>query len=87
MTAEITMRQLWWNHSLMDFFFRNQSEETLNELMDAVEENKATVLDTIDDYYDDLDECEEDFYNASVDDLIEQLSLTPIGIDEEEDDD
>lgn len=86
MNAEITFSQLWWNASLMNFFFRNQAEDTLNELVESVEESTSDVIDRIDDYYDDLDECEEDFYSGTIPELIEQLGLTPIEKDDDEED-
>lgn len=78
MKAEITMHQLWWNHSVRNFFFRTQAWETVEELMERMEYSEATynaVFDAIDDRYDDLDDMEEDFYNESVEDLIDMLEL------------
>ena len=87
MNAEITMSQLWWNPSVMNFFFRDQAKNELEGLMDVVEESVAEVLDAIEDYSDDLDEIEEIFYNESTEDIIEMLGLTPIEIEDDEDDD
>lgn len=69
----------------MNFFFRNQVEDTLNELIESVEESTSAIIDRIDDYYEDLDECEEDFYSGTVSELIEQFGLTPIERDDDED--
>lgn len=78
MKAEITIWQVYWNKGLMDFFFRGQAEETLNELIKSVEENLDNVTDIIDEFFDDLETCEETFYSESVEDIIEMLGLTPI---------
>lgn len=34
MKAEVTFSELYWNESLMSFFFRKQSIRTLDELME-----------------------------------------------------
>lgn len=87
MKAEITMSQLWWNQSVRNFFFRKQAWETVEELMERVECSEATynaVFDAIDDRYDNLDDMEEDFYNESVEDLIDMLELNEYIIEEVE---
>lgn len=78
MTAEITMSQLWWNPYVMGFFFRNQAQDTLEELMDNVAESTPEVLDAIENYTDDLDEVEEILYNEPMSVIIETFGLTPI---------
>ena len=86
MKAEITFSQLYWNHSLMNYFFRSQSENTLNELLDRAED-RQTAVSLIDEYsefnYSDLDYLEEDFYNESVETL---ATMFGIELSEEEDD-
>ena len=76
MQAELTMRQVYANHSVLDFFFRTQSENTFNELFDSVEERSDEICDAIENYSDDLDEIEEMFYNDSVEELAETFGLT-----------
>lgn len=78
MKAEITMSQLWWNPSVRGFFFRYQSWAAVEELMGMVEYSEKTydeVFDAIDEYFDDLDECEETFYSEHLDDIIEMIGL------------
>lgn len=58
MKAEITFSQLYWNCSLMDFFFREQSKMTVEDLMASVEDPK-TALEKIDTYASEND-CELD---------------------------
>lgn len=89
MKAEITFSQLWLNNSLMNFFFRTQSEDTLNELFERVVDTQNAV-ETIDAYCDandiSLDELEEMFYSESVEDLAEEFCIE-LSEEEEEDDD
>ena len=66
MKAEITFNQLWANPSVRKFFFRSQSENTLQQLrFRAVDFEDA--IKQIDNYADkkgcDLDEIEEMFYS------------------------
>lgn len=83
MKAEITMSQLYSNCSLLNFFFRTQSENTFNELFDSVEESNREVFDAIENYSDDLDEIEELFYNESIQELADIFCLTLINDEDE----
>lgn len=93
MKAEITMNQLWWNHSIRNFFFRSQAWNAVEELMGMVEYSEKTynaVFDAIDEYFDDLDDCEETFYSEPLDDIIENIGLgsyIPNYEDDEDDED
>lgn len=64
MKTEITMQELYWNPSLIDFFMRQQAQNSLLNLLDKVED-KEEMLNSIDDYFDDLDDMEEFFYSES----------------------
>lgn len=86
MKAEITMRQLWWNPSVMGFFFRKQAQDTLEELMGKVEESTPEVLGAIENYTDELDEVEEILYNEPMSVIIGTFSLTPIDKGESDED-
>lgn len=85
MKAEITFNQLYWNPSIMGYFFRTQSEKTLNELLDRAFDRKDAV-ERLDEYadenYDDLDDFEEWLYEEDV----ETIART-VGIALQEDDD
>ena len=87
MKADVTFSQLYWNPSLMNFFFRSQSEKTLNKLLDRANDRKAAV-ERIDEYaeenYDDLDELEELFYEDTVETIAD---LMGIELQEEEEND
>ena len=81
MKAEVNFSQVYYNSSLMSFFFRNQSEKTLDELLEKCTESNDLIFNAIENYSDDLDEIEELFYNESLEDIAEELGLT---IEEEE---
>lgn len=78
MKAEITFGQLYWNNSLMDFFFRQQSKNTLDELMKRVD-SPMQAIELIDSYVDandiDADELDEIFYNDSIEDIAEKFGI------------
>jgi hypothetical protein len=84
MKAEISISQVYYNASLLNFFFRTQAENTFNELFESVEEENEDVFNAIEGYSDDLDEIEEMFYNDSIDEIISNLRLTAIEEEEEE---
>lgn len=79
MKAEITFSQLWYNPSILGFFFRSQSEKTLEELMNRTSLSSDAVCDSIDTYADnyevDLDTIEEMFYNDSIEELAEEFEI------------
>jgi len=83
MNAQITISNLYYNHSLLNFFFRTQSQNDFNKLFESVEEHKQEVFQAIENYSDDLDEVEEMFYNDSIAEICEQLGLTLIEETEE----
>ena len=78
MKAEITFSQLYWNNSLMDFFFRQQSKNTLDELMKRVD-SPMKAIELIDSYVDDndidADELDDIFYNDSIEDISEMFGI------------
>lgn len=86
MKAEITIEQVWYNHSLMNFFFREQAEKTLETFLDNVEDTGA-ALDCIEDYAEmhdlTLDDIEEMFYEDSVEELADEFGIE-LEEDEEE---
>lgn len=82
MKAEVTLSQVYYNHSILSFFFRTQAKETFNELFESVQEDDNEVFDAIENYSDDLDEIEELFYSESISDICEIFGLTLISEDE-----
>ena len=81
MKAELTIKQLYYNSSIMNFFFRTQAENTFNELIEKCEESNDEIFNAIENYSDDLDDVEELFYNDSIEEIATELGLT---IEEEE---
>ena len=79
MVASITLEQLWFNTTILDFFFRKQARETLEELVERVGGRKSEakfneLAERIEDVYvGDLDVFEEDCYNNSVLEIMETL--------------
>lgn len=83
------MSQLYYNDSLMSFFFRDQAKRTLEELMNRASEPGSYVLDDVEDYADeqmdgDLDTLEEMFYEESVEDIAEVIGIELNEEDEED---
>lgn len=79
MVVDITMSQLWWNKSLMNYFFRKQSENTLNEVMEKIAvEDYEQSFEMIDEFFETLDDCEETFYEKPANDIVEMLGLPVI---------
>ena len=80
MKADVTLSQIWFNQSLLSFFFRDQARETLDKIIsvaggknnpDAFEE----LEEAVESYYEDLDEFEEDLYNEQTDDILANLGI------------
>lgn len=80
MKATITLQQLWFNATLLDFFFRKQARETFEEIIDLTgaresESRFNELSEAIEGYYLDLDEFEEDCYNLSAQEILDQLEI------------
>ena len=84
MKAELTIKQLYYNASIMNFFFRTQSENTFNELIEKCTESNDEIFNAIENYSDDLDNIEEMLYNDSIDEIATELGLTILEEEEEE---
>jgi two-component sensor histidine kinase len=76
MKAEITLANSYYNKSLFNYFFREQAQEELINLLNKVEEDIETVSDIVEELYEDIDEVEEVFYNENLDEIIELFNLT-----------
>ena len=87
MNAQVSISQLYYNKSILNFFFRTQSEEEFNNLFDSVEEDTEDVFNAIENYSDDLDYIEEMFYSDTTQEIISNLGLTAIELEEEDADD
>ena len=91
MRTEVTMTNLWWNPSLMGFFFRDQAKGSLEELVNKSSELNESVLEKIEDYAEandyDLDMIEEMFYEMSLGELAEEFEIELQEDDEDEEED
>ena len=72
----LTVRALYYNSSIRNFFLRTQAENTFNELFEKVEETADEVINAMEDYDDDLDTIEEMLYSDSIEELAEAFGLT-----------
>ena len=76
MKAELTIEQLYYNASIMNFFFRTQAENTFNELLEKCDESNDAIFEAIENYSDDLDIIEEMLYNDDIEEIATELGLT-----------
>ena len=84
MKVELTIKQLYYNASIMNFFFRTQAENTFNELVEKCDESNDEIFNAIENYSDDLDTIEELMYNDSIEEIATELGLTILEEEEEE---
>lgn len=90
MKAEITFHQLYWNSSLLNFFFREQSSDTLEELFERAKINGKDLEEIIENYVDendiDVDTLEEMFYDMSIEELADDFGIELFDDEETEED-
>jgi len=84
MKAEISFSQLWANPSVRKFFFRTQSEDTLQELADRSADWEDAIERIDGSIYEDLDEVEELFYEESVEWLADEFGIELVDADDED---
>ena len=84
MIANVTIENLYWDKGLMTFFFRQQSENTLVEVLEKTTLHIQTALNFLDEYFAtyDIDYVEELFYSETA-----EYILDFIGMPYEQDDD
>lgn len=89
MNANVTINDLCMHPSLKDFFFRDQSWNTFQELLSRAVDDENDVIDKIDSQTEDLDldDIEEDFYEMSVEELAKEYNIELQDEDDDEDDD
>lgn len=77
MQANVTFSQLYTNPSVMKFFFRQQSIDTLEDLISRSSMDDDGTLKRLEEATccDGLDTIEEDFYELSVEELAEQFDI------------
>ena len=90
MKAEITLEQVYWNKGLMDFFMREQSRKTMEDLCDRAKIHTREVIETIDDFCEDAgiewEDLEEMFYDMSTEELAEYFGIKLFDDEETEED-
>lgn len=86
MKANIDLGRLYYNERMRNFFFREQSENTLEELIFRAKDDIDVVLDAIESWAEinncDLDDFEEMLYNESIEEIARQLDLQIVEEDE-----
>ena len=89
MNANITFSNIYWNESLRDYFFREQSWNTVEELSAKCELDVQGFLAQMDDATEDedIEDVEENFYVSSVEELAEEYDIPLMQEDESEDED
>ena len=91
MKIEISFKSLYSNYHLYNYFFREQSQHTLADLIYFAKVDEHSVLDAIDsfawqnDY--DIDAIEEMFYEDSVEEIAKKIGIETNEEEEEEEDD
>lgn len=82
------MSQLWFNPSILGFFFTTQASETLSNLLDRCEDSEL-ALDQIEDYANgcdmDADELGDMFHEMTVEELAGEIGIDLTDEDEDED--
>lgn len=73
MVANITMQQLYYNQSLLDFFFREQAQRELENVINAFD-STLDALNAIEERFEDMDEFEEICYSEDLPDILEMLA-------------
>lgn len=78
MKAEITLSQMYWNPSLLGFFFTKQAQNTLAELLNKAEDREIALeqIDSIADSWDmDADALGDMFHDMSVEELAKEFEI------------
>ena len=87
MKIEISFESLYFNYHLYNYFFREQSQHTLEDLICVSKVDTRSVLDAIDSYVEqndyDVGDIEEMFYEYSVEEIAKEIGIE---LKEEEED-
>ena len=78
MRTDVTLKQLYYNNSLLNYFFRTQAQDTFNELLDRAEDSVEDVLEQLSLHFEDmeLDYVEEIFYNDQVQEIADTYGIS-----------
>lgn len=90
MKAEITLEQVYWNKGLMDFFMREQSRKTMEDLCERAKTDGGRVIEMIDAFCwnknIEWETLEEMFYDMSIEELAEYFGIELFDDEETEED-
>ena len=80
MKAEISLKQLWFNSTIAQFFMRQQALEELERLVklvggDTDEDQFDALSDAVEEAYADLNEFEEDLYEREAEAIAVDLNI------------
>jgi len=80
MKADVYLSRIYWNRSLADFFFREQSYKTLEEFVNGSSLEASHMLDLLDERteHSDIDDVEEMFYENSVEEIAEEFGISEL---------
>ena len=88
MKIEISFESLNFNYNLYNYFFREQSQHTLEDLICVAKVDTHSVFDAIDSYAEqndyDIDDIDEMFYDESVEEIAKEIGIKLKEDDEEE---
>lgn len=88
MRIEISFSSIYFSSSLYDYFLREQSQHTLENLIYSAKGNMQSVLNAIDRYAEDngydVDEIDEIFYGYSVEEIARKIGIELKEEEEEE---
>lgn len=88
MRIEIDFGRVYNTKFLLNYFFRSQSEKTLDELINRAVDDISIVLGAIDSYAEqnnyDIDDIEEMFYEDSVEKIAKEIGIELKEEEEEE---
>lgn len=78
MKTNVTLSQMYFNYRILDFFFRKQARRTFEEIIKRAGDTQAKfdeLTDAIEGYYDSIDEFEEDCYNMTATEVLDNLEI------------
>ena len=91
MRIEISFESLYFSSCLYNYFFREQSQYTLEDLIYFAKVDEQSVLGAIDSYAEqndyDIDDIDEMFYEDSVEEIAKKIGIEINEEEEEEEDD
>ena len=78
MKTNVTLSQVYFNYRILDFFFREQARRTFEEIVKRAGNTQKAfdeLSDAIEGYYNSIDEFEEDCYNLTATEILDNLEV------------